>query len=222
MHVLSVFQQLDVNADQRLARAEIAVLASLLERIDKDGDSLFSQAELFSDEADADWVKNQMGRIPASAEMGSGSGSGSAFSGALEPPPEQQPERESERDHGGSAAEGAASLVADSETDLEDDAAFIDGLSELTMMMDKASSLGSLLNQHLSTDDGGSAQSAQHRHGNFGGAHGMGVDRASSDGSGSSIVGSRRQREVEQAKHDVDLEVTLEAEEELRRMRGLR
>lgn len=222
--MLSVFQQLDVNADHRLALAEIVVLASLLERIDKDGDSLFSQAELFSDEADADWVKNQMGRIDASSGMGSGSGSSSgfAFSGVPGPQPEQQRERKSERDPGGSAAESAAALVADSKMSLEDDAALIDGLSELTMMMDKASSLGSLLNQHVSTNDGGSTQSAQHKHGNFGGAHGTVADRrTNSDGSGS-IVGSRRQRQEEQASHDVDLEVSLEAEEELRRMRGLR
>ena len=222
--MLSVFQQLDVNADHRLALAEIVVLASLLERIDKDGDSLFSQAELFSDEADADWVKNQMGRIDASSGMGSGSGSSSgfAFSGVPGPQPEQQRERKSERDPGGSAAESAAALVADSKMSLEDDAALIDGLSELTMMMDKASSLGSLLNQHVSTNDGGSTQSAQHKHGNFGGAHGTVADRrTNSDGSGSIVV-SRRQRQEKQGSHDVDLEVSLEAEEELRRMRGLR
>ena len=97
-------------------------------------------------------------------------------------------------------------------------------------MMHKASSLGSLLNQHTSDDGVGNTQSALDRQDGSTGAQVSGADRVDSDGgtsdSGSqdlvsSGFSSRWQREDEQ-KHDVQLDMTLEAEEELRRMCGLR
>lgn len=221
VHVLSAFQQLDANTDHRLALNEIAVLASLLQRIDRDQNGLLSQTELFSDEADADWVKHQMVRIQDDSQL-------LEPELELEPEPELEPESVSRAEfgdqHDGNSAENAASLAPESETVEEDDAAFIDGLSELTMMMDKASSLGSLLNQHTSGDDVGSTRD---RHGSSTDAQETRADGVHSygnkDGGSQAPIGSRRwQQEDEQAKLGVELDSPLEAEEELRRMRALR
>lgn len=226
VHVLSAFQQLDVNTDHRLALQEIAVLSSLLQRIDNDGDGILSQAELFSDEADADWINAQIMRIQNGGRL-------------PEPKPVPEPEQfirtvpdfESEpepqlgplqqAEHPGSSTEGTALSSGESETAEQGDAAFIDGLSELTMVMDKAGSLGTLLNQHASSDDGDGSQPGRGRAvGNARSEQGLGVgsligNRDDSEG------GSTRQQLEQGVEHNVDLEDTLALEEELRRVRGL-
>ena len=230
VHVLSAFQQLDVNSDHRLALQEIAVLSSLLQRIDNDGDGMLSQPELFSDEADADWINAQImrmqhgGRLPEPKPVPEPE----QFIRAVpdfesEPEPESGQSQQAERElkHPGSSTEGTALSSGESETGEEDDAAFIDGLSELTMMMDKAGSLGSLLNQHASSDDGDGSPPARSRGvGNARSEQGLDVGNLIGN-RGDTDVGSTRPRLEQGVEHGVDLEDTLALEEELRRMRGL-
>lgn len=87
----------------------------------------------------------------------------------------------------------AASLGPEGETVKEDDAACFDEVSELTMMIGKASSLGSLLNQHTSDNDADSTQSAQDRHDGSADAQVSGAGRVDSD-DGSSDSGSPASR----------------------------
>lgn len=243
VHVLSAFQQLDVNTDYRLSLNEIAVLSSLLERIDGNNDGLLSQAELFSDEADGDWVRTQMLRIqdggPTRQDTENGLGSPKHLpDSGTEPQPEPETEvtpgqnlkqKHDEIDNYVSAEMPfieSALLVGDSDTAEEEDAAFIDGLSELTMMMDKASSLGSLIGHSASTSEGISSESAYDTDSaDSDDAHADSSNDDAGDTDGAQVdnsVRSRRQREEEHKGHNVDLDVTLELEEELRRMRGLR
>jgi hypothetical protein len=200
VHVISAFQRLDADGDSRLTMDEITAVSVFLRRIDTDGDGLLSQAELFSDEADAEegWVT---GASSTQGELGS---------------PEPEPEWEPEHAQQGASSDeetvgdgvtthsedDADEAEAEAETE-EEDAAFIDGLSELTMMMNKAGSLGSLLNQHATVSAGGAGGAG----GDTGAAAATAADNDSAvrpdDGAHAGSGGGE------------------ELEEELRRMRGL-